>query len=82
MSRDMQPVEVGSPLISETNVLPGDIVEAPGLGECGFYGCTTLHTLFVSTTSGGVFALSFAMLLFPGFFNVKERPALERNVED
>jgi hypothetical protein len=82
VSRDLPPVEVGSPLIPETNVLPGDIVESAGLGECEFYGCATVHTLFVSRTSGEVFALSFAMLLFPGFFNVKERPALERSVDE
>jgi hypothetical protein len=82
VSHELPPVEVGSPLISKTNLLPGDIVEAADLGECEFYGCATLHTMFVSRTSREVFALSFAMLLFPGFFTVKERPALDHNVEE
>jgi len=81
ISRDAPPVEVGSPLIPETNVLPGDIVENRDIGECEFYGCAQVNTLFVSKASAEVFALSFAMLLYPDYFTVKERHAIEPPAE-
>jgi hypothetical protein len=74
--RDFPPVNVGSPLIPETTVLPGDIVSAQDLGECEFLGYTEQHTIFVSTTTGEPFNISFAMLLYPDFFTVSKRNSL------
>jgi hypothetical protein len=82
VSHRIPPVEVGSPMIPETNVLPGDIVENADIGECEFYGYDDVNTVFVSRTSSTVFSLTFAMLLLPGYFAVKRRPALDRPLDD
>jgi hypothetical protein len=74
--RDFPPVNVGSPLIPETTVLPGDIVVASELGECEFLGYTEENTIFVSTATGEQFNISFAMLLYPDFFRVSKRNSL------
>jgi hypothetical protein len=75
ISRDFPLVFVGSVLIPETLVLPGDIVDCLEIGECEFIGYTDRQTLFVSTETGETFTLSFAMLLYPGFFTLKKRNA-------
>jgi hypothetical protein len=82
VSAKLPPVEVGSPMIPETNVLPGDIVENADIGECEFYGCQEAGTIFISKTSDDVFSLTFGILLLPGYFTVKQRPAFDRPLRD
>jgi hypothetical protein len=73
---DFPGLRVGSPAIPETTVLPGDFVDANTIGECEFLGYSDKHTIFVSTETKEAFALTFGLLLYPGFFTVKKRNGL------
>jgi hypothetical protein len=70
--------DVGSPILQESRLFPGDIVVVPELGKCEFLGCGARNTLFVSTLSGELWTLGFSMLLLPDFFEVEYRPALAK----
>ena len=72
-----QPLQVGSPRIGESLLIPGDYVNMKGFGTAEFMGYTDTSMVFVSHQSGEVLSLTFSTCLLPDLFEIQQRPALE-----
>ncbi|EAY19245.1 hypothetical protein TVAG_214700 [Trichomonas vaginalis G3] len=74
---DAQGLQVGSPGIGESLILPGDIVDMKGFNNCEFMGYNDTSMVFVSHETGELLSLTFSTALLPDLFTVVKRPAME-----
>lgn len=68
---------VGTPLISESLILPGDIVFQKDLGKLIFFGYNENWCLFYQISNCDIITLGFSVTLLPDFFEVLQRPVLD-----
>lgn len=74
---DAQGLQVGSPGIGESLILPGDIINMKEFEQCEFMGYNDTSMVFVSHETGELISLTFSTSLIPDLFTVIKRPAME-----